>query len=80
VFLDTAEPVLAFLRSSPLERLLCVFNLGPNSESVWLSLPDGAGPLSGTRIRPLNGHGLMGQFDGDRLDLPAYGAVFALVE
>jgi alpha-glucosidase len=80
VFLDTAEPVLAFLRSSPLERLLCAFNLGPNSESAWLKLSDGAGPLSGTQILLLTGHGLMGRFEGNRLDLPPYGAVFAILE
>lgn len=79
-FLDTDEPVLAFLRNSPLERLLCAFNLGSNSESVRLNLDGGAGPLSGTRLQPLTGHGLMGRLDGDRLDLPPYGAVFAILE
>jgi alpha-glucosidase len=80
MFLDTAEPVLAFLRSTPLERLLCAFNLGPNSESVRVNLPGDRGPLDGTWIRPLTGHGLMGRFHGDRLDLPPYGAVFAILE
>jgi alpha-glucosidase len=80
MFLDTAEPVLAFLRSSSLERLLCTFNLGPSSESVPLNLPDGIKPLSGTRIRPLTGYGLPGRIAGDRLDLPPYGAVFAILE
>jgi alpha-glucosidase len=76
-FLDTAEPVLAFLRSSPLERLLCAFNLGPKTESVRLNIHS---PLSGTMIRPLTGHGFPSRLDGDRLDLPPHGAVFAILE
>jgi alpha-glucosidase len=80
MFLDTAEPVLAFLRSAPLERLLCAFNLGPKSESVRLNIHGNASPLTGTLIEPLSGYGLPGRLDGDRLDLPPYGAVFAILE
>ena len=79
-FLDTGEPVLAFLRSSPLERLLCAFNLGPKSESVRLNIDDRSRLLTGGTIRPLIGHGLPGRLNGNQLDLPPYGAVFAILE
>ena len=37
--IDVPEPLLAFERAHPDERLLCVFNLGP--QSVPWALPDG---------------------------------------
>ena len=70
-FVDTQEPVLAFERSGAGERLLCVFNLG--AEPVEAPLR-----FEGTP-RPLEGHGLPGELDGDRARLPGYGGVFAVL-
>jgi hypothetical protein len=69
-FLDTSEPVLAFTRETPGETLPVAFNLSDTATDS--SIP----PLRGAQ--PLHGHGLHeGTLDGDRLHLPAYGAMFA---
>lgn len=70
-FLDAPEPILVFVRRTPAERLLCAFNLGGQSESIGLDL--------GRDVIPLRGHGLAGCLQGYQLDLPAYGAVFAVL-
>lgn len=70
VFLPTAEPILAFTRGNKTEKLLCAFNLGPEPVSFR--------PALNADLIPLRGHGLPGHVDGDRLDLPPYGAVFAI--
>ncbi|HET8897545.1 MAG TPA: alpha-amylase family glycosyl hydrolase [Rhodanobacteraceae bacterium] len=49
-FLDLPEPVLGFVRSSPTQRVLALFNLGANE---CTSVPEPLGPL-----QPLDGHGL----------------------
>lgn len=70
-FLDAPEPILVFVRRTPADRLLCAFNLGGQSESIRLDL--------GRDVIPLRGHGLAGCLQGYQLDLPAYGAVFAVL-
>lgn len=72
-FLETPEPVLAFVRRHQGQAVLAVFNLDGAPASV--SLPD----LPGLRV--LDGHGLpSGRRDGERLQLPAHGVWFAEVE
>jgi alpha-glucosidase len=69
-FLDTAEPVLAFVRSVAGQELLVAFNL--SGEPVELELPLEAPPAA------LDGHGLLqGALDGRRLRLPGSGSLFA---
>jgi alpha-glucosidase len=69
-FLDTPEPVLAFVREAPGETLLVAFNLSDTAADVTLPSIVGA--------QPLHGHGLHeGALDGERAHLPACGAVFA---
>jgi alpha-glucosidase len=69
-FLDTPEPVLAFLRCHAGETLLVAFNLGDNAAQADL-------PLDG-QWRPVEGHGLaQGVFDGGLLRLPGHGVLFA---
>ncbi|TAM92410.1 MAG: alpha-glucosidase [Rhodanobacteraceae bacterium] len=69
-FLDTAEPVLAFTRESADETLLVAFNLSDRETVLELPWPG--------ELRPLHGHGLHeGNFEGKRLRLPAYGALYA---
>ena len=69
-FLDTPEPVLAFVRAGAGQWLLVAFNLG--GEPVELPL-DAPGPW-----RPVDGHGLpTGALRDGRLALPPYGALFA---
>ncbi|HEU0306393.1 MAG TPA: alpha-glucosidase C-terminal domain-containing protein, partial [Lysobacter sp.] len=69
-FLDTPEPVLAFVRECDQERLLVAFNLSANV--VAWSLPPGttanAVPAPGVH----NGH-----VEGQTLHLPAHGAFYA---
>ncbi len=67
-FLDTQEPVLAFIRKSEDESILCVFNLG--RDPVQVSLPT----ISGTR--PLDGHGFGGRLDGRTVMLAGRDAFF----
>ena len=69
-FLDTAEPVLAFVRSHADQQVLAVFNLGKQAQS--LTLP------GFTSAQPLPGHGLkQGTFADGQLSLPGHGALFA---
>jgi alpha-glucosidase len=72
-FLDTAEPVLAFVRAVGDEALLVAFNLSEHATDVPLPLHDTL-PL-------LDGHGLpQGRVEGGRLRLPGYGTVFARLD
>lgn len=72
-FIDTPEPVLAFIRSTDSETLLVAFNLSGNPAT--LELPQTA------HAQALQGHGLReGTLDGKRLQLPGYGAVFAKLD
>jgi len=69
-FLETPEPVLAFTREAPGETLLVAFNL--SDAATELTLPSVRG------AQPLRGHGLHeGTLDGEHVQLPGYGAVFA---
>jgi len=63
-FLDTPEPVLAFLREAGDEAILCVFNLSTSAISATLG---GTVALTGPAVASL---------DGDRLHLPANGFAF----
>jgi alpha-glucosidase len=72
-FVDTAEPVLAFVRRLAGQAVLVVFNL--DGSAVDVDLPAALG-----EPQPLDGHGLTsGRFDGGRLRLPGHGAWFARV-
>jgi alpha-glucosidase len=68
-FLDTAEPVLAFVRTHDQQRILAAFNLSGRPAS--LDLPDGDWSLM-----PGSGH-LPIALEGARCQLPAYGVLFA---
>ncbi len=69
-FLDTSEPVLAFVRSFNDRRLLVVFNL--SADAVEWRLP------AGIDAQALGGHGLVeGQLEGALLRLPARGTFYA---
>jgi alpha-glucosidase len=73
-FLDTAEPVLAFVRRFEAEALLVVFNLGVSATA--LTLP----PLPGVPIA-IDGHGLQaGTLRHGDLHLPGHGAWFARLD
>jgi alpha-glucosidase len=69
-FLDTPEPVLAFVRELNGERVLSAFNLSGAPVEV---------PLAGVdSLAPLDGHGLaQGALAAGRLKLPAHGVLFA---
>jgi len=68
-FLRSPEPLLAFTRALDGERLVAVFNLGP--DPAGFTLPAGA--------RPLEGHGLAPALvDRRRLRLPPWGVFFGL--
>ena len=69
-FLDTPEPVLAFVRTHAGETLLVAFNLGPEAAEAELAL-DG-------QWQAVDGHGLaQGTVNGGRLRLPGHGVLFA---
>ncbi len=68
-FLDVDEPALAFERKWQGQRLLCVFNLSPTAIAADL-------PLDGAPLH-VQHHGLGGTLTGTRVELPAWGAVFA---
>ncbi|HBK57145.1 MAG TPA: alpha-glucosidase [Xanthomonadales bacterium] len=73
-FIDLPEPVLGLERSRAGERILALFNLGP--EAIDLILPDAV-----AHARPFNGHGLSeGTLDGARVWLPGHGLLFARVD
>jgi alpha-glucosidase len=72
-FLDTAEPVLAFIRSFDGQRLLVVFNL--SAEAMEWEVP---GDL---RVQAIDGHGLVaGQVQDGMLKLPAQGVFYAAID
>ncbi|MCP4320396.1 MAG: alpha-glucosidase, partial [Alteromonadales bacterium] len=73
-FIDTPEPVLAFVRQYKDERLLVCFNFSEQSQSVALSslLQDGDG------INVLSGHKLVsGTIADDSLQLSAFGCFYS---
>lgn len=66
-FLKAAEPVLAVVRETDTERMIAVFNLGP--EAVRYALPK--------PVETLAGHGLDSvRIEGNHLDLPPWGGFF----
>lgn len=64
-FVDTPEPILAFWREYEGERLLCLFNLGPNAAT--LPLPEEA--LS------VQDYGLPGELVDGQVHLPGWGGL-----
>ncbi|EQD35900.1 alpha amylase catalytic region, partial [mine drainage metagenome] len=71
-FLTTPEPILAFQRRLDGVTVLAVFNLSPQPQRAHL-------PISG-RIQALDGHGLAsGRIEGQEVELPSYGVIFAAV-
>ena len=71
VFFDAPEPVLALRRD--LEGhpgMIALFNLGP--EPASFTLPQALGAAA------VDGHGLEGSIDGDKVTLPPYGGWFGL--
>jgi len=72
-FLDTPEPVLAFIRSFDGRQMLVVFNLS-DSAVEW--------PIPGGRhAQAVEGHGLVaGQLQGNVLVLPAHGVFYATID
>jgi alpha-glucosidase len=74
-FIETAEPVLGFIRRLGEQALLVMFNLGV--DGIELTLP----PLPAGELTPIGGHGLQaGSIDGNRLRLPGHGAWFARLD
>ena len=72
-FIDAPEPVLAFTRTSPGQRLLVAFNL--SADAVQWALPDGLEPHA------INDKGLLaGRVDRGQLHLPARGVFFARLD
>lgn len=72
-FLETPEPVLAFVRESHAERMLVAFNLSDVATELTLPL---TAPATAR-----HGHGLHeGTLDHGHLVLPGYGAVFATLD
>ena len=70
-FLETPEPVLAFIREQDGMRVLVVFNLSASPVN-W------SAPLA---TRPLDGHGLpMGELRDGSLHLPAHGVYVATLD
>jgi alpha-glucosidase len=65
-FLDSAAPILSFLRSHEKERVLCVFNLSDETVSFRHSLLERAAPLTAGDTQP----------SGAKLHLLAYTAWF----
>ena len=71
-FLDTPEPVLAFVRSHGSEKVLAVFNLGKHAIDLDLALP------KLDIARPLGSHGLLqGSIHGHQLSMPGHSVLFA---
>lgn len=68
-FRNTEEPLLAFERRTPGERLVAVFNLDNEPrETALADLSD---------WRPIEGHGFFSERTNDVLRLPGFGAFFA---
>ena len=73
-FVETAEPVLTFIRRLDGEALLVVFNLA--AADIDIDLPPGLGTPTA-----VEGHGLpQAQLQGSRLKLPGYGVWFARID
>jgi alpha-glucosidase len=72
-FLDTPEPVLAFVRSLKDERILVAFNL--SAQTVDVALPE---PLTLTRLDAAQL--AQGSVQGQSLNLPPYAALFARID
>jgi len=73
-FIETAEPVLAFIRRLDGRATLVVFNLADAAVDIRL-------PATLGKQRRIDGHGLLqGNLDGNLLQLPGHGAWFAGVE
>jgi alpha-glucosidase len=70
-FLETPEPVLAFLREAAGQTLLCAFNLG--REAASFGLP------GGTSADLLSDSGFTARIEQGRVALPPLGAAFARV-
>lgn len=71
-FLDTPEPVLAFIRECEEERLLVAFNL--SGEAVEWRLPVGLVAQATAAPGAANG-----RIEGGLLQLPAHGALYAAI-
>jgi alpha-glucosidase len=70
-FLDTAEPVLAFVREFDGERWLCAFNLG--ADRIQVQFPDVVGGLAAVDDHPLGG----GKVCGDSIEFAGFGGAYA---
>lgn len=71
-FLDLPEPIFGFYRQDKNSKLLIIFNLSHQPRTINLNLEQ---PLF-----VVSGHGLSsGSLSGNRLDIPAYGSLFAAV-
>ncbi|PSN05733.1 hypothetical protein C7293_31570, partial [filamentous cyanobacterium CCT1] len=67
--LDTEEPIFAFIREAPQQRLLCMFNL--SEETAYFELPEEMHPcLTATGANPAM------KRNGDMLRLRGYGYFF----
>ncbi|MFC0676496.1 alpha-glucosidase family protein [Lysobacter korlensis] len=69
-FLDTPEPVLAFVREHDGRRVLAAFNLSAAPVECALAIDAAVSPIAAPGMVP-------GGCDGARLQLPARGALFA---
>ncbi len=69
-FLETPEPILAFERALPGQRLLCLFNMGPSPQRLATSrrLTDAGFPADGVRVEP------------SEVVMPGYAAAFFRVD
>ncbi|GAA0361565.1 alpha-amylase family glycosyl hydrolase [Bowmanella denitrificans] len=71
-FIDTEEPVLAFVRQWQGEAILACFNLSEQSTSLTVQL--------GT-MQPLRGQAVAsGEIDGNVIQLPPHGCLFAALD
>ena len=69
-FVDSDEPILAFYRQYRDEKLLVMLNLSSSQQVV--SIP------GNNALSALEGHGLSsGVISGNKIELPAYGCLFA---
>jgi alpha-glucosidase len=72
-FLDTSEPVLAFVRECESQRLLVAFNL--SGAAIDMPLP------AGLRVQAITAPGVAnGRTGSDVLQLPAHGAFYATLD
>ena len=73
-FLDTPEPLLAFVRTQGDTAILALFNLG----AADISLPV---PVDGRKLQIHHDHGLRsGHIADQQVHLPGYGVLFATLE